>query len=168
LKSPVEEVQRQEIAQLFAAVKRGDHREVEELILNSENKGVLVNAKNSNGRTPLHYAACFNHIKVVRILLAAKANTNARDNDNGRTPLHFAASREHTGIIEVLLAAGVDKNAKDYYGWTPLHSAIYNENTEVIKVLLAAGASRDVEDLHRRTPRDVTWWCGASEKKLLA
>ncbi|MDR3285164.1 MAG: ankyrin repeat domain-containing protein, partial [Holosporales bacterium] len=83
---------RQEIDQLFAAVKEGDCGEVNRLISDSENKDDLVNAKDEGGLTPLHMAAWAKkeHTEVVRILLTAGADVNAIT-QNGWTPLHEAA-----------------------------------------------------------------------------
>jgi ankyrin repeat protein len=81
-----------------------------------------ANAKNSEGRTPLHDAAYYGHMKVLAVLLANKANINARDND-GKTPLHLALFVGGKEIAEILLAGGADVTAKDKEGKTPLSTA---------------------------------------------
>ncbi|KAH9012827.1 ankyrin repeat-containing domain protein [Lactarius deliciosus] len=42
--------------------------------------------------TPLHYAAYYGHLEVVRLLLEHNAEVNSQD-DNGYTPL-FCASQQ--------------------------------------------------------------------------
>ena len=43
------------------------------------------------------------HKDVAELLLANKADVNARDND-GDTPLHMAAMKGHKDMVELLLA----------------------------------------------------------------
>jgi ankyrin repeat protein len=85
-----------------------------------------VNAKASDGRTPLHFAA-EKGLKDLAELLAAKADVNVKDND-GWTPLHWAADANpflgaHKGVAEILLAHKADVNARSKDGFTPLHFA---------------------------------------------
>jgi ankyrin repeat protein len=139
----IREAQARQEDQLFTAVKRGDYKKVEELILNSENKDVLVNAKDNNGWTPLHAAVNKGHVKVVKVLIKAGANKE----DYRFTPLHFAAYWGHTEIAKVLIDTGANTNAREYdEGRTPLHFAASEGHTEVVKVLLAAGANVNARD----------------------
>ncbi len=84
--------------------------------------------KDSTDETPLHDAATDGHKEVVKLLLANRADVNAKDND-GLTPLHEAASQpqkgvlEYKDVVELLLANKADVNAKDNDGLTPLHYA---------------------------------------------
>jgi hypothetical protein len=49
-------------------------------------RGASVAARDSQGATPLHLAALKQNLEVARLLLAGKAEINARMN-NGKTPL---------------------------------------------------------------------------------
>jgi ankyrin repeat protein len=51
--------------------------------------------------TPLHFAAAYGHQNVVELLLASKADVNAKDN-NGWTPAHTAAAYGHKDLAELL------------------------------------------------------------------
>jgi len=78
-----------------------------------------VDAKNSDGRTPLHLAAFDDNKEIVELLIANGADVNAK-NDEGWTPLHFAAGNGHKELAELLIASGADVNAKAGKGSTPL------------------------------------------------
>jgi hypothetical protein len=80
------------------AAKSGDLEKVKALLKDNPN---LVTNKNDNldmnGRTPLYWAASHGHKDVAELLLANKAEVNAK-NKLGYTPLHGAASQGHGGI----------------------------------------------------------------------
>jgi len=81
--------------------------------------------------TPLMYAVSeymLNKPKVIRALIDAGANINAKNEKDGRTPLMIAAtSANNTEIIDILIKAGSKIEEKDKYGYTPLMLALkYN------------------------------------------
>src|SRR5208337_5060518 len=64
----------------------------------------LVFSINKDGDTPLHLAALDGHKDVVMLLLASKADVNAKERNQYRlTPLHLAAFRGHTDVAALLL-----------------------------------------------------------------
>ena len=68
-----------------------------------------INAKDSWGFTPLHYAAQGGNQSLVRALLAAGANLNAQTAEN-QTPLGFALDTNNLVTAKHLLAAGTNLN----------------------------------------------------------
>jgi ankyrin repeat protein len=56
-------------------------------------------------RTPLHKAAYGGCKDVAELLLANKAEVNAKDTD-GETPLHMAGAEEHEDVAELLRQHG--------------------------------------------------------------
>jgi ankyrin repeat protein len=75
--------------------------------------------------------------ETVRLLLAHRANPNARDL-NGWTPLTYAVTAGRVEIVRILIAAGADVNARDDAGKNILAQAA--QHPEVQEVLRQAGA----------------------------
>ena len=67
--------------------------------------GTDVNAKRSDGMTPLPLAAQFGRKEVAEMLIANGADVNAKMND-GQTPLDWAISNDHTEIADLLRKHG--------------------------------------------------------------
>lgn len=86
-------------------------------------QGLSPNTPNDFGKTPLMYAAQYNQLKSVEILLNAGALVNEQTiipNDDcnftltksGMTALHYAVRYSSKNLIELLLARGADPYAK--------------------------------------------------------
>jgi hypothetical protein len=67
-----------------------------------------LDPKDSNGQTPLLYAASNGHEAVVKLLLEKGAELETKDN-SGRTPLSWAASNGHEAVVKLLLEKGAKK-----------------------------------------------------------
>jgi serine/threonine protein kinase/ankyrin repeat protein len=64
-----------------------------------------INAADSNGRTPLMYAARYGRPTAIQLLLNAGANMNAQDQD-GMTALDLARKLDNGDVIRLLESAG--------------------------------------------------------------
>ena len=102
-----------------------------------------VNARDEDGRTPLHWAAAHSTTPaVVKALLDAGAELSARDKDRA-TPLDLAARYSRTpAVVKTLLNAGAELNARIEGEIMPLHvAAARSETPAVVQMLLDAGAN---------------------------
>ena len=106
-------------------------------VLTCLDAGADPNARDSNGRTPLQWAAGnSDNPAVLAALLDAGADPNARDK-RGWTPLHWATrNNENPAVLAALLDAGADATLKNDDGDTPLESATKNESPAEIIALL--------------------------------
>ena len=117
--------------------------------------GAWVNVRDDDGWTPLHLVALnSNDLAVIRTLLNAGAEVDAREGESGWTPLHVAAAGgDNPAFIQILVAAGAEVDAQDEAGYTPLHHAVlFNDDPAVITVLKNAGAWLEARTDYSSTP----------------
>eukprot|EP01103_Thecamoeba_quadrilineata_P001528 TRINITY_DN11384_c0_g1_i1.p1 TRINITY_DN11384_c0_g1~~TRINITY_DN11384_c0_g1_i1.p1 ORF type:complete len:130 (-),score=23.14 TRINITY_DN11384_c0_g1_i1:119-487(-) len=116
----------------FWAIKTGDLSQVKESI---EKEGFNVNtAATNNKTTPLHAAADFGQVEIIKYLISKGANVDAKDS-YGHTPLHLAVYESHTEAVKVLIEKGASTKIVASNGKTPLEVA---EKDEIKKLLSAA------------------------------
>lgn len=108
--------------------------------------------------TPLHEAAYYGRAEAVKLLLAAGAKTEEKD-ELGRTPLIYASGRDHIDAVKALIAGGAEINSKAGFGaegalgaQTALHNAAENQNIEMVRLLLEVGADKLAEDSQNWVP----------------
>ncbi|KAL3535977.1 hypothetical protein ACH5RR_004438 [Cinchona calisaya] len=105
---------------LWLVTREGSMADVELELALLKKTGGIVNARNSFGLTPLHIATWRNHIPVVRRLLAAGADPNARDGESGWSSLHRAIHFGHLAVASVLLLSGASITLEDSKSRTPI------------------------------------------------
>lgn len=67
-------------------------------------------------RTPLHVGTEYDHIEVVKLLIASGADFNYQDSD-GSTPLHIASQQGSINTLDYFIKeTKIDLFAKNKYG----------------------------------------------------
>jgi ankyrin repeat protein len=106
--------------------------------------GADVGGQDEIGRLPLHWAAGNGHKAMVELLLANKADVNAKSlpgyAGGDRTPLQIAVEKGYRSVCETLLAQGADPNRGDSSGVPPIFSAVSEGDEAILRLLLAKGA----------------------------
>jgi len=153
-------------APLADAIKSGDRQTALSLIEKQAN----VNAPESDGTTPLHWAAHFADTDIVDLLLKAGADAKAR-NQFGSTPLSEAAQANSTQIIDALLKAGADPDSPASDGMTALMIVARGTNVAAAKLLLDHGAHVNAKESQK--DQTALMWAaaqhqGAMVKELIA
>jgi truncated hemoglobin YjbI len=101
--------------------------------------GVDPDIEDHGGHTPLYRVAneCGSAAgpEIVRMLVAAGADVDARGGVTRSTPLHMAARRGFVDIARILIDRGADTGAVDRKGDTPLQRAINCRKSEVARLI---------------------------------
>lgn len=110
-----------------------------------------LNARDRDGRTPLHWAVLKGEVETVKALLEAGCDGNIKDKME-TAPLHIAVMQGKKDIVMCLLTKITNLETTNSKGWTSLHltaSAGFNDITEL---LLKSGAKIEARDSKQRTP----------------
>jgi ankyrin repeat protein len=124
---------------LHAAAAAGDVAEIERLLATGANR----EARDGNGRTPLHVAAYRKRYDAARALMKRGASPNALDAQRYDV-VTIAAVANDVPMLKVVLEGGASaKNVTSPYDGTALIAAAHLGHVEVVEVLIRAGAPLD-------------------------
>jgi hypothetical protein len=135
-------------AGIHEAANQGDLIRVKELIGKDPS---LINAKDGEGRTPLHQACRGGSYDVIAALVEKGADVNAVDG-NLMLPLHYLALLDHRHAAEVLIAHGALVDVQNYEKHSPLHLAATNGCAHIVSLLTEKKAALELRDDYGRTP----------------
>lgn len=108
---------------------------------------INVNTCNIDGFTPLHFAAKYGRLELLRILLDGRALPNLKTYKTLQTPLHLACTYQRLQVVKELVKCGnCEVDAQDYKGNTPLYYACVKNDAKIVEVLLNNGANCDVRN----------------------
>lgn len=156
------------------------------LMLESEFRSDIINAKSNDGWTPLHVAAHYGRDSFVRLLLEFRAEVDPLS-DKGTTPLQLAIIRERSSCVRILLdhSANIDiqngfllryaviKGNHSYCrmflqrgadtnlgrledGQTPLHLSALRDDVLCAEMLYTYGADTNTRNYEGQTPVAVS------------
>jgi ankyrin repeat protein len=113
---------------------------------------LCLNACDSRGRTPLHWAVMRGDESMCSTLLLAGANPNTPDSYQ-YCPLHYASQPPTPRCLELLLDAGANVEVQNYSGRRPLHFAAQDQELPAHAItLIERGASVNGKNKSGATP----------------
>jgi len=112
------------------------HRAIVEFLLKN-GADVKTAARNAQKVTALHGAVARRDLQIVKMLLDAGADPNARQ-ERGFAPLHDAAANGHAALVDLLLQHGARAGAKADDGKTPADMATERGHKEIAEKLKKA------------------------------
>ena len=120
---------------------------------------VDINASDAEGWTPLMYAATHHRPEMVRAILKAGGNPNARGRNNETALMIAVSAGRSADLIRALISGGADVNAQDRQGRTVLmyflnRFATSSGDPEVAAMLRDSGARPDLRDFSGMTAWD--------------
>jgi ankyrin repeat protein len=126
---------------LIEAVKKGDVATARML----SRQAALINAREVDGTTALHWAVHRDDLAMVDLLIAAGVEVSAV-NRYGVMPLALACTNGNAAIVERLLRAGADVNAHLAGGEAMIMTASRTGVVDVVQTLIAHGADVNVRE----------------------
>lgn len=113
--------------------------------------GAKLDAKDTFGNTPCHYAADDGFCQILDVLIRKGVNVNTQD-ITSKTPLMKAVRNNKTDAVLRLLRAQGDLNITDRNSDMALHYAARNGCRDIIDILLSGGSLIDVQNYWGRSP----------------
>lgn len=102
--------------------------------------------------TDLEFAAAHGRIGIIKILLKAGADVNAKSHWWKSTPLMTATSNGQAEAVQFLINSGANMEAKDWLGRTCLFNAVESRHEKIMRVLIDSGADVNASDDWGITP----------------
>jgi len=124
---------------IFSAIRNNNLDQITSLI----ERGVSLNFKDNNLRTPLMVSLLAKHREMSRLLLPHSSQLDDMDKNSNRV-LHLASSNSYADIVATLLQQQIDINATDGLGNTALIIATRHDDKAILQLLLEHQANPDI------------------------
>jgi ankyrin repeat protein len=145
---------------VFDLLRKGDVPAVKAMV---EKSPQLVEARDRNGMTLLHYAAYGRSADLIDFLIDKGAKTEAADAE-ADTPLHVAAMSDRGEAVAALLARGAAVEARDDYRRTALILCARERGQAATgRILIEAGADVNAVDKFGDSALSLAAWRGKVE-----
>lgn len=145
---------------IFDALRRGDVQAVKAMV---ETSPRLVDARDGDGRTPLHHAAAGGNADMAAYLISKGAKLELQDAHH-KTPLHLAAMSDRTEAVAVLLKSGAALETRDDYLRTALILCARERGQAATgRLLVEAGADVNAADKFGDGALGLAAWRGKGE-----
>ena len=143
--------------EIHEAAKDGNIAKIKSILKKTPD---AINKRDTDYKTPLHYAFINKNKPLVIFLINNGANVNIEDDymdfnaeyKNRKEkirkgcrnyPIHYAVLNNWKDIIELLLSKGADVNQKNSGVYTPVCIAIIEQNSDMLDYLLSKKAAID-------------------------
>ncbi len=146
--------------EIFDVFRKGDVPAVKAMI---EKTPRLVDARDGDGSTPLHYAALSGDPDLVRFLIDKGANVESMD-AKSNTSLHIAVMNDRREAAAVLLERGAAVEARDDYQRTALILCARERGQASLgRLLIEAGADVNAKDKFGSDALELAAWRGKAD-----
>ncbi len=146
--------------EIFDIFRKGDVPAVKAMI---EKSPQLVDARDGDGSTPLHYAAFSGDPDLVRFLIDKGAKVESKDAES-KTPLHIAVMNDRREAAAALLERGAAIEARDDYQRTALVLCARERGQASLgRILIEAGADVNAKDKFGSDALELAAWRGKAD-----
>jgi ankyrin repeat protein len=146
--------------EIFEALRKNDAAAVKALV---EKSPAIVDSRDGDGLTPLHYAATEGDVDLINYLVDKGAKLELQS-ARAKTPLHLAAMNDRRDAVAALLKRGAALETRDDYGRTALVLCARElGGAGTARLLLDAGADINSADKFGDTALGLAAWRGKTE-----